>query len=273
MTILSPIKCVHSFNQYSCFWILTNLSRMPVWITRWIKQPLTTHTCSDVGIFNVFSKNPHSFYDSQFKLEDATATPTASATPTVDTNTTSQRRINSKLRIFHIEWRLFDFTCDFFCFSDLTSTNSIARPVSAPIISNATTENASDRVKDAPVISTDVTISLKKNRSSEDKGKHRWELFPTFGLYCRMLHIAENEKDNDSRGGQATQALIQRRRRPKRRSTGVCNVSAEDGEADRQDSPVDGDEVNTLILIHFVLPKKIELEIEIRRAWCESPDG
>lgn len=57
--------------------------------------------------------------------------------------------------------------------------------------------------------------------------------------------LTENEKDNDSRGGQATQALIQRRRRPKRRSTGVCNVSAEDGDAERQDSPVDGDEVSS----------------------------
>lgn len=62
--------------------------------------------------------------------------------------------------------------------------------------------------------------------------------------FANIIHTTENEKDNDSRGGQATQALIQRRRRPKRRSTGVCNVSAEDGDIERQDSPVDGDEVN-----------------------------
>lgn len=43
----------------------------------------------------------------------------------------------------------------------------------------------------------------------------------------RSFELAENEKENDSRGGQATQAIIQRRRRPKRRSTGVCNVGAE----------------------------------------------
>lgn len=68
---------------------------------------------------------------------------------------------------------------------------------------------------------------------------------------------AENEKDNDSRGGQATQALIQRRRRPKRRSTGVCNVSAEDGEGERQDSPVDGDEVNTDSNSFCILPANL----------------
>lgn len=38
---------------------------------------------------------------------------------------------------------------------------------------------------------------------------------------------AENEKENDSRSGQATQAVIQRRRRPKRRSTGVVHVDME----------------------------------------------
>lgn len=43
----------------------------------------------------------------------------------------------------------------------------------------------------------------------------------------RSFELTENEKENDSRGGQATQAIIQRRRRPKRRSTGVCNVGAE----------------------------------------------
>lgn len=52
-------------------------------------------------------------------------------------------------------------------------------------------------------------------------------------LYCvlfapkKINSLIENEKENDSRGGQATQAIIQRRRRPKRRSTGVCNVGGE----------------------------------------------
>lgn len=39
-----------------------------------------------------------------------------------------------------------------------------------------------------------------------------------------MPHFAENDKENDSRTAQATQAVIQRRRRPKRRSTGVVHV-------------------------------------------------
>lgn len=40
-----------------------------------------------------------------------------------------------------------------------------------------------------------------------------------------FLFVLENEKDNDNRNAaQATQAVIQRRRRPKRRSTGVVHV-------------------------------------------------
>jgi len=36
--------------------------------------------------------------------------------------------------------------------------------------------------------------------------------------------VIEQDKENDSRNAQATQAVIQRRRRPKRRSTGVVHV-------------------------------------------------
>jgi protein phosphatase 1 regulatory subunit 12A len=38
------------------------------------------------------------------------------------------------------------------------------------------------------------------------------------------MHVTDQDKENDSRNAQATQAVIQRRRRPKRRSTGVVHV-------------------------------------------------
>lgn len=38
------------------------------------------------------------------------------------------------------------------------------------------------------------------------------------------MNFIEQDKENDSRNAQATQAVIQRRRRPKRRSTGVVHV-------------------------------------------------
>ncbi|CRK95834.1 CLUMA_CG009280, isoform C [Clunio marinus] len=86
---------------------------------------------------------------------------------------------------------------------------------------------------DSPHISTNsLSASTEKespvtiNRSDDDK---------------------ENEKENDNRTGQATQAVIQRRRRPKRRSTGV------DIDADRQESPVDNGDDKELTKIYCVL--------------------
>lgn len=55
---------------------------------------------------------------------------------------------------------------------DLTTTNAVSRPLSAPVVSSsAIVDNSSDRSKDTSIINTDVTVSLKKNRSGEDKGE------------------------------------------------------------------------------------------------------
>lgn len=43
-------------------------------------------------------------------------------------------------------------------------------------------------------------------------------------IYNYAFDVAENDKENDSRSAQANQTAIQRRRRPKRRSTGVVHV-------------------------------------------------
>lgn len=41
-----------------------------------------------------------------------------------------------------------------------------------------------------------------------------------------LIAVADNDKENDNRtgSGQSTQGVIQRRRRPKRRSTGVVHI-------------------------------------------------
>lgn len=39
-----------------------------------------------------------------------------------------------------------------------------------------------------------------------------------------LLDIPDQDKENEVRNAQATQAVIQRRRRPKRRSTGVVHI-------------------------------------------------
>lgn len=51
----------------------------------------------------------------------------------------------------------------------------------------------------------------------------------------------EQDKENDSRNAQATQAVIQRRRRPKRRSTGVVHVDMDEIDPEKQDVSAGGD--------------------------------
>uniref|UniRef100_A0A146M082 Protein phosphatase 1 regulatory subunit 12B n=4 Tax=Lygus hesperus TaxID=30085 RepID=A0A146M082_LYGHE len=95
-------------------------------------------------------------------------------------------------------------------------------------------EGASDTVvrKTAyatPVTETgDTTVTLPLRKKTDDK---------------------ESDKDNDSRTAQATQAAIQRRRRPKRRSTGVVHVDMDEIDPDRQsDAQAAGDTDDSLSL-------------------------
>ncbi|XP_032451984.1 protein phosphatase 1 regulatory subunit 12B isoform X10 [Nasonia vitripennis] len=88
--------------------------------------------------------------------------------------------------------------------------STLPRPSSAPVdsIASSTAE-------------TTVTLPLRRPlKPPEDK---------------------EQDKENDSRNAQATQAVIQRRRRPKRRSTGVVHVDMDEIDPEKQDIPASGD--------------------------------
>ncbi|XP_043788638.1 protein phosphatase 1 regulatory subunit 12A isoform X2 [Apis laboriosa] len=88
--------------------------------------------------------------------------------------------------------------------------SSVPRPSSAPIETIATSS-----------AETTVTLPLRRSlKQSEDK---------------------EQDKENDSRNAQATQAVIQRRRRPKRRSTGVVHVDMDEIDPEKQDLTAGGD--------------------------------
>lgn len=54
-------------------------------------------------------------------------------------------------------------------------------------------------------------------------------------LYGLILGV-DQDKENEFRNHQATQAVIQRRKRPKRRSTGVVHVDFDEIDPDRQDT-------------------------------------
>ncbi|XP_033352811.1 protein phosphatase 1 regulatory subunit 12A isoform X6 [Bombus vosnesenskii] len=87
---------------------------------------------------------------------------------------------------------------------------SVPRPSSAPVETIATSS-----------AETTVTLPLRRLlKQPEDK---------------------EQDKENDSRNAQATQAVIQRRRRPKRRSTGVVHVDMDEIDPEKQDLTAGGD--------------------------------
>ncbi|XP_043502570.1 protein phosphatase 1 regulatory subunit 12B isoform X5 [Polistes fuscatus] len=107
---------------------------------------------------------------------------------------------------------------------DITSTymrrpsggTGIPRPSSAPV----------ETITPSPAETT-VTLPLRRSlKPSEDK---------------------EQDKENDSRNAQATQAVIQRRRRPKRRSTGVVHVDMDEIDPEKQDISVGGDFEDTKV--------------------------
>lgn len=55
-------------------------------------------------------------------------------------------------------------------------------------------------------------------------------------LYNVIFFCVDQDKENEFRNHQATQAVIQRRKRPKRRSTGVVHVDLDEIDPDRQDT-------------------------------------
>ncbi|KRT85687.1 hypothetical protein AMK59_525, partial [Oryctes borbonicus] len=141
-----------------------------------------------------------------------TATPTVITRDTEDPVTTAHERRPS--------WRLRLDTGSKFKLEDV---NKPEEPPSTPSFVRRTglQSNSTTRPSSAPVETADttVTLSLRRPKSLEEK---------------------EQDKENDARNAQATlatQAAIQRRRRPKRRSTGVVAFdNMEDGEPEKDNS-------------------------------------
>ncbi|KAG8222330.1 hypothetical protein J437_LFUL001872 [Ladona fulva] len=101
-----------------------------------------------------------------------------------------------------------------------TSTSAyIRRPTSASpsVLSTTTPSSATPRPASVPP-EADATVTIALRRQSKPPDDK------------------DQDKENDSRNAQATQAVIQRRRRPKRRSTGVVHVDMDEIDPDRQDS-------------------------------------
>ncbi|XP_055538618.1 protein phosphatase 1 regulatory subunit 12A-like isoform X9 [Wyeomyia smithii] len=164
---------------------------------------------------------------SKFKLEDASApvssTPVAASTNTVTTTTSSTATaLDSSNSRQQPEFNSISMSSLAQRRQNGDSSNlSTTRPISAPELGSTTTAISSNQQQQP---ANDANLHLRRPLKASEENK-------------------ENDKENENRGNaQATQAVIQRRRRPKRRSTGVVHVDMEDIDPDRQDSPVDGEE-------------------------------
>ncbi|XP_044731743.1 protein phosphatase 1 regulatory subunit 12A isoform X8 [Chrysoperla carnea] len=166
-----------------------------------------------------------------------TGAPTV-VTPVTRTNEDSdQQNIqNNSLHERRPSWRLRVDNGSKFKLEDATATNNATTAGGTPtvFIRRAATTTPSGQittrpssapvettVPPSPPADTVVTLPLRRNsKPVEDK---------------------EQDKENDVRNAQATQAVIQRRRRPKRRSTGVVHVDMDEIDPEKQDSNAGGD--------------------------------
>jgi protein phosphatase 1 regulatory subunit 12A len=78
-------------------------------------------------------------------------------------------------------------------------------------------------IPSSPDTSADTTVTLPLRRPSP-----------------KEIDNKDQDKENEFRNHQATQAVIQRRKRPKRRSTGVVHVDLDEIDPDRQDTSSNG---------------------------------
>ncbi|XP_065074515.1 protein phosphatase 1 regulatory subunit 12A isoform X9 [Ochlerotatus camptorhynchus] len=167
--------------------------------------------------------------NSDFKLEDATAPTSTPATNAASSTVTALDSSNSRqqqqqqnelnsISMSSLAQRRQN--------GDSSNLFTSSRPTSAPELSSSAAAVAAAAAAAAVSSQNDASLHLR-NRPLKASGEEN----------------KENDKENENRSNaQATQAVIQRRRRPKRRSTGVVHVDMEDIDPERQDSPVDGEE-------------------------------
>nr|CAD7401131.1 unnamed protein product [Timema cristinae] len=151
------------------------------------------------------------------------------AVPTVPSGNVSSKDEGSSVQERRPSWRLRVDNVDRskFLLEDARNRSSVGDTPNYIRRTSSGGSSATTRPSSAPVegvtADTTVTIALRRQgKPPEDK---------------------EQDKENDIRNAQATQGVIQRRRRPKRRSTGVVHVDMDEIDPDRQEK-LDGDIVN-----------------------------
>uniref|UniRef100_U5EYV8 Protein phosphatase 1 regulatory subunit 12a n=1 Tax=Corethrella appendiculata TaxID=1370023 RepID=U5EYV8_9DIPT len=156
---------------------------------------------------------------SKFKLENASATTNSSNNnnnqPSNDVSVTINKSASSLAQRRQQQQQ------------QNTTSNGSGNTPSTRLITSSQDTQYNDRISNNEVTTptTEVTIPLRRLKNNNEENKEN----------------TDNSGENRN-SAQATQAVIQRRRRPKRRSTGVVHVDMEDIDPERQDSPVDGDD-------------------------------
>ncbi|XP_067012407.2 protein phosphatase 1 regulatory subunit 12A isoform X2 [Anabrus simplex] len=151
----------------------------------------------------------------------ATATITASSTPKDNAEDVSvqERRPSWRLRVDNGDRNKFlleDVRNTPSTLDNRSSVDSSTTYLRRPSPGHTPARPASAPVEPSSPTDTSITLPLRRSKPPDDK---------------------EQDKENDIRNAQATQAVIQRRRRPKRRSTGVVHVDMDEIDPERQDSP------------------------------------
>ncbi|KAK6628952.1 hypothetical protein RUM43_002769 [Polyplax serrata] len=149
-----------------------------------------------------------------------TAAPTATSVPSKDEEISHERRPSWRLKVDNNNKFLLE-DARTKTSSTTDNTSYIRRHASGGV--NALT--AANSLSTDNTGEATITVPLRRPSKPEDK----------------------EDKENDSRNALATQAVIQRRRKPKRRSTGVVHLDMDELDPEKQDSGGAGDsEVNKL---------------------------
>ncbi|XP_070490149.1 protein phosphatase 1 regulatory subunit 12A isoform X7 [Chironomus tepperi] len=139
--------------------------------------------------------------------------------------------------------------------SSQSSTSTKGNNSTTPHISSTT-----NGVTQEPIKTTVISAAPREQNSTENTNSNETTTTTTTGAVTTTLPSKEpqitsnrsdddkeNDKENDNRGGLSAQAAIQRRRRPKRRSTGVVHVDMEEIDQEyRHEVPADNDESKNL---------------------------
>ncbi|CAG2060425.1 unnamed protein product, partial [Timema podura] len=153
------------------------------------------------------------------------------AVPTVPSGNVSSKDEGASVQERRPSWRLRVDNVDRskFLLEDARNRSSVGDTPNYIRRTSGGGSSATTRPSSAPVegVTADATVTIalrRQGKPPEDK---------------------EQDKENDIRNAQATQGVIQRRRRPKRRSTGVVHVDMDEIDPDRQEK-LDGDIVSKL---------------------------